>query len=323
MAGRPLKPIPEGRPAKLLGEKLRALKGDISYHKMGKKANFRPNTLSTTADGTYRGWPSVQQFLDAIKACGGTVTEDDVSECKVLHQIAERLNREQRQPRDLSPPLPPTALTDTVILAPIVNAEQVCNDQPVLAFSHIAPAQACPASLANAATLHDVVTSLVDLVMQVPQHRRLADLGNPRDSGASAPAAEEWEVLTGRRLPTLPVVRSIVVQCGGGAADLARWEQVWRRVTGGGTRAVGVAKVSEAARGSEVRTALDSVDIDERDLLRIRDGLSGTGIADWPTPQPVPWWRRWVRPLARRRPSRNAVIQTGLSSGDEAPSDDR
>ncbi|MFI2662843.1 hypothetical protein [Micromonospora carbonacea] len=308
MAGRPLKKIPEDRPAKLLAEKLRALRGKISYNQMGRKANFKANTFSQTADGTFRGWPSVEQFLAAVRACGGQVTEDDIAECRRLHELAGRLNNEQRRSKDqpLRPPAP--ALTDTVVLAPLDDARHAGDGQSVLTFSHTAQAQACPASLANAKTVQDVATALYDLALE--KRLNVDDWRTPRTALASdrkRTGSPEWEVLTGRREPTLSLVRQIVEKCGGGPADLTRWEQVWRRVTGGRDRAVGIAIPPERARGSEVRTALDSVDPEDEDLQRIQEGLRRLQFGNQTVPRAVGWPRRLLRrlaqPLARRQPA--------------------
>ncbi|MDG4820574.1 hypothetical protein O7635_01745 [Asanoa sp. WMMD1127] len=197
MAGRRPLPIPDHRPAKLLAEKLRLLKGrDISYRAMGKAAQTDHRALSTTANGSYQSWSSVERFLGALAKLGRAVTQEDVRECRALHRIAHR------------------------------------NQQPHTQ-STMDEAVAVPPSLAHAVHMQDLVTSLVDLAME----KRL-DLDAWRTRSADSHEAgrsgsPEWEVLTGRRPPTWAVVRRIVEQAGGGSVDLARWEVVWRRVTGG------------------------------------------------------------------------------------------
>jgi hypothetical protein len=324
--GRALKPIPDDRPAKLLGDKLRELKGTLTYNELGKAAHCKPNTLSTTADGTYRGWPSVEQFLNAIRSCGGTVTDQDVQECKAKHRIAARLYAQSRPPAPL-PTLPPAALTDTTVLVPIApdaaltedgetvaastDADDdtltmaVAGDRPVLDFTHTAPAKAYPVSLAAARSTSDIVAALIDLVMD----KRL-DIDSWRTRGPWTPdtarsGSPEWLLLTGRQPPTLDVVRNIVVQCGGDHADVTRWEQTWRRVVTDGTdRAVGVAQVSVPLRGSEIQTAYEAPDVTDEELQRVHDALRRvTGGANAPPVRMAPWWRRgWYRLRPRRPP---------------------
>ncbi|MEV0719997.1 hypothetical protein [Asanoa sp. NPDC050611] len=208
MAGRRPLPIPDHRPAKLLAEKLRLLKGrDISYRAMGKVTHTDHRAFSATANGSYQSWPSVEQFLGAVAKLGRAVTAEDVRECGALHRIAHR-NQQQRtrSTADVSgPPAPEHPLRTTAV----------------------------PPSLAYAVHVEDLVTSLVDLVMakRLDFEAWRTRGGDSQEAGRSG--IPEWEVLTGRRPPTWAVVRRIVAQAGGGTVDLARWELAWRRVAGG------------------------------------------------------------------------------------------
>lgn len=322
--GAPLKPIPPDRPAKLLGEKLRELKGKLSYYRMGKAVHCTHNALSTTADGSYRGWPSVEQFLDAIRKCGGTVTDQDVEECRAKHKIAERRHAQSRQSTPL--PAPSAELTETTVLVPIPPptvdnstagevtaaasedgqslAGAASQGQPVLEFIHTAPAKAYPASLADARSVSDIVASLIDLVMD----KRL-DIDSWRTRGSfttntARSGSLQWQVLTGRLPPTFPVVRSIVERCGGDPVDVARWEQVWRRVTTeSADRNVGVAQVPADLRGSEVRTAVEAPAPSDEELRRVRDGLAKVVDGHQVAVRMAPWWSRIRFRLRRRRPS--------------------
>ncbi|MEV4621145.1 hypothetical protein AB0J74_20855 [Asanoa sp. NPDC049573] len=231
MAGRRPLPIPDHMPAKLLAEKLRLLKGrDISYRAMGKVTQTDHRALSNAANGSYQSWPSVEQFLDALAKVGRAVTEEDVRECRALHRIAHR-NQQQRA-RSTADTARPPAPTDATVV-PDTSEGEGPVDVPIVSVEYPLRTTAVPPSLANAVRMQDLVTSLVDLAME----KRL-DLDAWRTRGADSQEAgrsgsPEWEVLTGRRPPTWAVVRGIVAQAGGGTVDLARWEQVWRRVTGG------------------------------------------------------------------------------------------
>ncbi|GAA1899417.1 hypothetical protein [Asanoa iriomotensis] len=230
MAGRRPLPIPDHRPAKLLAEKLRLLKGrDISYRAMGKVTHTDHRAFSTTANGSYQSWPSVEQFLGALAKVGRAVTEEDVRECRALHRIGHR--NQQQRPRSTADALRPTAPTNATDPSDSSEGEGGV-DVPIVSVEYPLRTTAVPPSLAHAVHVQDLVTSLVDLVME----KRL-DLDAWRTRGADSQEAgrsgsPEWEVLTGRRPPTWAVVRRIVAQAGGGTVDLARWELVWRRVTG-------------------------------------------------------------------------------------------
>ncbi|MBE1487344.1 hypothetical protein [Plantactinospora soyae] len=132
-----MKPIPERKPARQLALKLRELKGDIPYARLAKAVHVKPNTLSTMADGTFRGWPSVEQFLLAVQRCGGTISDDDRSECLAYHKIAERLHRERSTAtpapsvENPSSPLPP--MTETVVLASPPERSRGSEPEVVLA----------------------------------------------------------------------------------------------------------------------------------------------------------------------------------------------
>ncbi len=302
--GRRMKPISDRKPAKQLALKLRALKGDIPYARMAKQVHVKPNTLSTMADGTYRGWPCVEQFLRAVELCGGVVTEADRSQCRALHKIAKQLHRERGNPHtptsgDVSAQLPKV---ETVVLAPRVAAD---DEQAVVTFTRTAPLLACPHSLAKAKTVHDIIAALLDLIadkrMDIRSWRQNSTSWHAERSGTP-----EWELLTGRTEPTLPVVLSIVGQCGGETADLARWEHQWNRIVLREPRYVGSAKAPEKSRASEADVAISDTDpVSDDDLLRIRDHL-GTGAAG--QSGQLPFWRRItararsVRRLTKRSP---------------------
>ena len=272
MSGRPIVPIPDDRPAKLLAEKLRLLKGtDISYRAMGKVARGEHNTFSTTANGSYKGWPSVAQFLDALTKCGRVVTEEDVRECKALHQVAQR--NAQSEKDTARPPAPADVGEEQRVALPVDNKASI--DMPVVSIEYAIHTTAVPPSLADAQHPRDLVASLVDLVME----KRLdLDAWRTRDTDsreAQRRGSAEWEVLTGRRAPTWAVVRRIVAQAGGGTPDLARWELAWRRVNGGEIGAIGVAKVAEPSGIDEVPAGAPQTD-------------SGEPHEAW-------WHRRWFR----------------------------
>ncbi|MBF9130009.1 hypothetical protein I0C86_13715 [Plantactinospora sp. S1510] len=305
-----MKPISERKPARQLAIKLRELKGDIPYARLAKSVHVKPNTLSTMADGTFRGWPSVEQFLLAVQKCGGAVTDEDRSQCRAYHKIAETLHRERSSttpspaPVGDTPPSPLPPLTETVVLAPRGGEA----DTEVITFTREEPTPACPASLAQARTVHDLVASLVDLVVDKrldieswrPQRRR------PWSTGRTG--TPEWEVLTGRRPPTLPLVVSIVRECGGGPADTSRWEQQWNRIVAPHGRFVGTASPPQRSRGSEPEIALTTIQpVDDDDLQRIRDRLAATSDGRAAHPSRPPLWRRLSgirvnRRLTRRTP---------------------
>ncbi|MEV5769487.1 hypothetical protein AB0L34_33745 [Micromonospora sp. NPDC052213] len=299
-----MKPISDRKPAKQLALKLRELKGDIPYARLAKQVHVKPNTLSTMADGTYRGWPCVEQFLQAVTLCGGIVTDEDRSQCRAFHKIAEKLHREgeNRSATESSEAtlLPPKI--ETVVLAPRVDED---DDSTVVTFTRTERTLACPRSLDQARTVHDIVASLLDLITD-----RNMDIRNWRQRTISRTTGRagspEWEVLTGRSQPTLPVVLSIVGQCGGATADLSRWEQQWNHVVSPEARFVGTATPPEGSRTSEAAVALtDTGPVEDEDLERIRDRLN-TGRPG--PPQRLPLWRRLTgrakitRRLARRSP---------------------
>ncbi|MFY1689100.1 hypothetical protein [Plantactinospora sp. WMMB782] len=299
-----MKPISDRKPAKQLALKLRELKGDIPYARLAKSVHVKPNTLSTMADGTFRGWPSVEQFLQAVENCGGTVTDDDRSQCRAYHKIAETLHRDRSTtpspaPAGDNPPSPLPPLTETVVLAPRGGED---DDTEVITFTREEPTPACPVSLTQARTVHDLVASLVDLVVD----KRL-DIGNwrpqrrrPWNTGRTG--SPEWEVLTGRRPPTLPLVLSIVRECGGGPADTSRWEQQWNRIVAPHGRFVGTAAPPQRSRGSEPEIALTTTQpVDDDDLQRIRDRLAATADGQAAHPSRPPLWRRLGSSIRVRR----------------------
>ncbi|MGI5146871.1 hypothetical protein ACQEVC_10880 [Plantactinospora sp. CA-294935] len=163
---------------------------------------------------------------------------------------------------------------------------------------------ACPVSLAQARTVHDLVASLVDLVVDKrldienwrPQRRR------PWNTGRTG--TPEWEVLTGRRPPTLPLVVSIVRECGGGPADTSRWEQQWNRIVAPHGRFVGTASPPQRSRGSEPEIALTTIQPVDDDLQRIRDRLAATSDGRAAHPSRPPLWRRLSSIRVRRRLTR-------------------
>lgn len=162
--GRHLKPISDRKPAKKLALKLRELKGDIPFARLAKAVHVKPNTLSTMADGTFRGWRCVEQFLDAVEKCGGTVTAQDRSECRAYHKIADQLHRERTgvgSPHSVHISAPALQI-DTVVLAPRVAEEGV---DEVVTFTHTESTVACPSSLARCRNQHDIVIALIDLVL--------------------------------------------------------------------------------------------------------------------------------------------------------------
>jgi hypothetical protein len=147
--------------------------------------------------------------------------------------------------------------------------------------------------------VQDLVASLVDLVME----KRL-DLDAWRTRGADSQEAgrsgsPEWEVLTGRRPPTWAVVRRIVALAGGDTIDLARWELVWRRVTGGEDAAEATA--SAGTGDSPARERPDSV----------------AGQAQNGEPRRDAWWHpRWFgrkrgTPGDARQPAAGATRRRG------------
>lgn len=289
--GRHLKPIDDRKPAGQLAAKLRELKGDLTYGKLAKAIHVKTNTLSTMADGTYRGWQCVEQFLAALEACGVTITDEDRSECHALHKIAQQLYRESGRPA-----APPSGGTSTQL----PNAERVVPaprgdpDDATAVVTSTEPVLACPRSLEHARTVHDIVSALVDLTID-----RRMDLRSWRNASAfyaqGRAGSPEWEVLTARREPTLEIMRSIVRKCGGQAADLARWEQQWNRVMPSDGRSVDYAMSRDTDPAGEGN-------------LQHTDDHVGKGAGQPTTAQARSRWRwlalpaKLTRHLTRRSP---------------------
>ncbi|GAA2709014.1 hypothetical protein ACFY2R_18070 [Micromonospora olivasterospora] len=311
--GRHLKPISDRKPAKQLALKLRELKGDIPFARLAKQVHVKPNTLSTMADGTYRGWQCVEQFLEAVRLCGVIVTEEDLSQCRTYHKIAEKLHRERGNPSLAAssevPVLP--SKTETVVLAPRVDED---DDSSVVTFTRTDPMLACPSSLAQARTVHDVVATLLDLITDKNMDIRSWRQSTTASWSTGRSGTPEWELLTARTEPTLPVVLSIVRQCGGGPADLARWEQQWKRIVTPGTRFVGTAKPPEESRSSEATIALTTAEpVSDDDLQRIRDHFGDPPVKSGKSRPPL--WRRLA-------PSRVTRVLTRRCPGETLPPPD-
>jgi hypothetical protein len=310
--GRHLKPISDRKPAKQLALKLRELKGNVPFARLAKQVHVKPNTLSTMADGTYRGWECVEQFLRAVELCGGVVTEEDRSQCRALHKSAEQLHRARGGPSNSTASsnamLQPTV--ETVVLAPRVADD---SGSDVVTFTRIEPILACPSSLAQARTVHDIVTSLLDLITEKNKDIQSWRQQPPGSWPAGRTGTAEWEVLTGRRQPTPQVILSIVQQCGGTHADLARWLEQWNRIVRPATRFVGRAKAPEHSRASEPRVALAADEpVSDTDLQRIRDRLNT------PKSENPPQMSLWRRLTARARITRKL---TRRSPGETLPPD--
>ncbi|WP_433732516.1 hypothetical protein ACQP2Y_46900 (plasmid) [Actinoplanes sp. CA-051413] len=86
---RSFKDIPEDRPAKALGEYLRKMlrDQDILPDWMTRTGTAK-NTITTTMDGRYKGWPSIEKWLEVFvdERVGGTYTQQQYDHIRELHE---------------------------------------------------------------------------------------------------------------------------------------------------------------------------------------------------------------------------------------------
>jgi hypothetical protein len=122
LSPRSFKDIPKDRPARALGEYLRGMlrEQDILPGRM-TRTGVAKNTITTTMDGRYKGWPSIERWLDVFtdKRVGGTYTQQQFDRIRELHDEGRR-NHEQNLKKAAQPrkkPRPRRA--EQVALAPV------------------------------------------------------------------------------------------------------------------------------------------------------------------------------------------------------------
>jgi hypothetical protein len=330
--GAPEKHIPADAPAKRLAERLRELRraaGTPSYRQMGRAVYAQHNTLSRVASGEYVTWPSVENYVSALKAVGGRVTDDQVDELRELWQEAKIRHTAQPAadaPTTVTPtmtinvptaenfanfaipfPVPlfarvtgksvPDSVVHTWLPTSGPHVSYQYHQRPELGVVSPRPWDDSPTELAEIMTTQALVAALNDLVQE---HRiDLRELRTEpgahdftRFGGVSHRDGEEaWEVLTGRRAPSLSAVYRIVVHiCGRPERDFHAWSAAWQRVQQTQPISAAVPALPIAATpASDTRTAADP-DVDDDASVTVTPAVTA---ADRHPRRPL--WRRMLR----------------------------
>ncbi|SRR6266540_946646 len=259
------KQIPDTAPAKRLAERLRELRraaGTPSYRAMGKAIYVQHNTLSRVASGEYVTWPCVEQYLRGLAALGGSVSDDQVEELRGLwregkrqHGAGTAATTEDRASVVMVDDRTRIVIFPSVPDLPSIAAQLVEPQYRVRLES--GPATGSPrisTEQALVAALNDLVQSRRIDVRELRGRPQVGEFGRP--DGLSATGDDEaWEVLTGRRSPTLPVVRRIVVDiCGCPESQLPYWEAALHR-----TRLIDARPIESASAAGPVPPAVPGI----------------------------------------------------------------
>jgi hypothetical protein len=123
LAPKQFKPIPDGAPAKELGEYLRAMirAADVTLDRVAAAGGMAKNTLTTTMDGRSKGWPSIQEWLNAYsKAVGTPPYARQIDDIRRLFQRGQQNHRNAL--RSLRATKSATSTTEPPAQAPTAGA---------------------------------------------------------------------------------------------------------------------------------------------------------------------------------------------------------
>ncbi|WP_127500543.1 hypothetical protein [Actinoplanes solisilvae] len=127
LSPRAFKEIPDDREAQALGQYLRDMlrEQDILPSRM-TRTGVAKNTITTTMDGRYKGWPSVEKWLEVFtdKRVGGTYTQQQYDRIRELHEEGRRKHEQNLkktvQPRKKPRPRRAEQVTPAAVPSPAV-----------------------------------------------------------------------------------------------------------------------------------------------------------------------------------------------------------
>jgi transcriptional regulator with XRE-family HTH domain len=237
--GRPEKPITSEGQVATFAKKLRALRlaaavGDNhvrNYKSMAARVGVAASTLSQAASG--EKLPTWRVTTAYLEACDVTDEEEIVLVRKEWELAAAEAKRQMASAGAVLPQVPSQRTAPSQRAAPSERTDAVpvpaANQYPVRRHR---VKTACPAGLAAAVTMSDLVAVLNDLLedqgLNAAQRLPLAagEDGHPN----LLDALPVQNILTGKQRPTLGVIWQIVNACGGTSSDLAEWASAMQRI---------------------------------------------------------------------------------------------